>query len=804
MANKKINELQTRTPSLSDLMLVGDPSSGYSYKCTVTSLATIIETDIADGYVTIGTTQTISGAKTFSNNLTLTSVSNAGVDTDKFLVLNGSNVVNFRTGSEVLSDIGAQGALSLTTTGSSGAATLVGNTLNIPNYTLSGLGGIGGSGTTNYVPKFTASTTLGNSLIYDNGTSVLINTTTPNALYKLFVDGNTYSNTYVAGTSFIILAGKNIILNNPTDNSYFQLYTDASNVLNFGFNGAYPKATLSLAGAATFLSSVTASSFVKTGGTSTQYLMADGSTSTLTNPVTGTGTTNYIPKFTSSSAIGNSVIYESGGNVGIGTTSPTQALNVVGNGRFEAASGNRYVEVTSSTSSIQFGTDGSTQFIYGAGAFPLTFSTNGSEKMRLDASGNLGVGTSVNSGARINAFISEAGATPNPILRLQNSGNSYLARMILTDGVTNDGVIGYQGGSTSATQYLGFGLGVNPTQMILTAAGNVGIGTTSPSNALTIFVPSSSSKGLMLSDGTDVASFTYSTITGENRIGGLQSYVFPTFYSGGSERMRITSGGDVGIGTTSPDTKLQVAGTGATGFSVRSNTSGDAFMRYYLDGTVYSDYFVDRTTGNVNIRANTDAAMIFSTGAALAERMRITSGGNVGIGTTFPVTNLQVHKTTTGLSGVQVTNSTTGSTIIDGTFFGIDDTQAYVWNYENTPTIFATNNIERMRITSGGNVGIGTSSPDNATNYATLSVNGSGGGQITLQTSGTKKGYLYNTSSNVFLGTDGSTNLIFETGASERMRIKSSGVINISNIPTSSTGLAAGDIWSDSGTLKIV
>ena len=135
MANKKINELVTRTPSLSDLMLVGDPSSGYSYKCTITSLATIIETDIADGYVTLTTAQTISGAKTFSNILTLTSVANATTDPDKFLVLNGSNVVNYRTGSEVLSDIGAQGALTLTTTGTSGAATLVGNTLNIPQYT---------------------------------------------------------------------------------------------------------------------------------------------------------------------------------------------------------------------------------------------------------------------------------------------------------------------------------------------------------------------------------------------------------------------------------------------------------------------------------------------------------------------------------------------------------------------------------------------------------------------------------------------------------------------------------------------
>jgi len=138
MANKKISELQSRTPALSDLILVGDPSSGYSYKCTVTALATIIETDIADGYVTIGTTQTISGAKTFSNNLTLTSVVNTPTDPDKFLTLNASNVVTYRTGAEVLSDIG----------------------------------GVGGSGTTNYLPKFSATTTLANSQIFDNGTNV--------------------------------------------------------------------------------------------------------------------------------------------------------------------------------------------------------------------------------------------------------------------------------------------------------------------------------------------------------------------------------------------------------------------------------------------------------------------------------------------------------------------------------------------------------------------------------------------------------------------------------------------------------
>ena len=134
MANKKINELSSRTPSLTDLILVGDPSSGYSYKATVTVLTDIIQTDIADAYVTLDTTQTISGAKTFSNVITATSVANAASNPNKFLVLNGSNIINYRTGSQVLSDIGGQGALTLTTTGTSGAATLVGNTLNIPQY----------------------------------------------------------------------------------------------------------------------------------------------------------------------------------------------------------------------------------------------------------------------------------------------------------------------------------------------------------------------------------------------------------------------------------------------------------------------------------------------------------------------------------------------------------------------------------------------------------------------------------------------------------------------------------------------
>jgi len=87
----------------------------------------------------------------------------------------------------------ARAAITLTVNGSSGASTYSSSTgvLNVPTYTLAGLGGIGGSGTTGYVSKFTNSTTIGNSLIYDDGFGIGINTSSPynTSFYSLDVNG---------------------------------------------------------------------------------------------------------------------------------------------------------------------------------------------------------------------------------------------------------------------------------------------------------------------------------------------------------------------------------------------------------------------------------------------------------------------------------------------------------------------------------------------------------------------------------------------------------------------------------------
>ena len=97
----------------------------------------------ANGNLILGTGFVDNGYKLeITGSLFVNSIANATTDTDRFIVSDGG-VIKYRTGAEVLSDIGAQGALTLTTTGSSGPATLISNTLNIPDY---------GSVLTGYVP----------------------------------------------------------------------------------------------------------------------------------------------------------------------------------------------------------------------------------------------------------------------------------------------------------------------------------------------------------------------------------------------------------------------------------------------------------------------------------------------------------------------------------------------------------------------------------------------------------------------------------------------------------------------------
>ena len=86
------------------------------------------------------------------------------------------------------------------------------------------------------------------------------------------------------------------------------------------------------------------------------------------------------------------------------------------------------------------------------------------------------------------------------------------------------------------------------------------------------------------------------------------------------------------------------------------------------------------------------------------------SANKVGIGTTSPTVNTQIQSSGAN-SLLKLAGSTSGSGINDGLDVGINGSDGILWNRENGTIQFATNNTERLRIESGGKVGIGTASP---------------------------------------------------------------------------------------------
>jgi predicted heme/steroid binding protein len=151
----------------------GSPRStvhSYTDGIVVNSIGgTQVSRMFANGNFVLGTGFVDNGYKLeIGGNLYINTIANATTDTDRFIVSDGG-VIKYRTGAELLSDIGAQGALTLTTTGSSGPATLISNVLNIPQYTDQFVGTVTSVGLS-MPPAFTVS----NSPITSAGTLTVV------------------------------------------------------------------------------------------------------------------------------------------------------------------------------------------------------------------------------------------------------------------------------------------------------------------------------------------------------------------------------------------------------------------------------------------------------------------------------------------------------------------------------------------------------------------------------------------------------------------------------------------------------
>ena len=262
----------------------------------------------------------------------------------------------------------------------------------------------------------------------------------------------------------------------------------------------------------------------------------------------------------------------------------------------------------------------------------------------------------------------------------------------------------------------------------------------------------------------------------------------------------------VGVGTTSPIRKLSLEGGGLC-FQDAGGSTSRAIS--WIDSTTSItplQILGNSVSGNCNLSFLTNAF-----GSAAEERLRIDSSGNVGIGTTSPSVASGLGLVINGGASqtrLAFKNTYTGDTSNDGVQFAlVAASSSFIFQNRESDGSFAfeTNSVERLRIDSSGNVGIGTANP-----IRKLSIEG--GGLGFQEAGGANRSITWNdaTSGNLPLSilgnsTAGNCFLAFATNtfgssAAERMRIDSSGNVLIGGTAVEPAGGAVSGISLKSST----
>ena len=626
-----------------------------------------------------------------------------------------------------------QSTITLTTTGSSGASTFTSNTLNVPTYTLSGLGGqplatnltsLAGLtfASASFVKMTAAGTFALDTTVYGTGTVTSV------AALTIGTTGTDLSSTVATGTTTPV-----ITLNVPTASAANRGALSAADWTTFN-NKA------STAALANYLPLAGGTLTGALGGTTATFTHSSGETLTLSK---GSGPSIQFNK--SAATVQNWALAGEGAAFKLydytASTVPFQIATTTGAATFAGA-----LSGTSATFSGQLhipnnstGTLGGLYFDYNANAasrtwqivsdydaygdFQIRQSTTqtGSTYSKILGFSPTGAATfssSVSVNSTLSAYLgtisagnapASSGTTPvNPMLNLTN----------------NRGIGMYFGGKYSGdyAQWIQVSdtgnLGVNYPLLLQPNGGNVGIGTTSPNALLHVNSGTTATQTIAnfaAANYSSASSRTYIQIgtqygDGSSRIGSINTtgnqsaLVFQTHAATSdvwNDAMYINGSGSVGIGTTSPASLLDVvASTAYDGvIRVRSTSTNTPIVAMGVDAVASPDGYVG-TQNNVpfGIRVND------------VNRIWITTGGNVGIGTTTPTTyslagrHLELNDAGGGYSFFHNCTTTVKS------FYAINESAllAALFTFSNHPLTLGTNNTERMRITGGGNVLIGT------------------------------------------------------------------------------------------------